>query len=209
MLSWIFFDVGSTLVDETLTYQRFANECSMTLREYGKEVTAADFFAKMQELAALGEPPIRNAWAWYGLPSNIRPHWNYEGETLYPDVDRILDYLAQSYRLGIIANQNRGLEQRLESFGIRHFFNLIVCSEEVGYQKPNRALFDYTLRQVKSPAGDCLYIGDRMDNDILPAKRVGMRTVHVLQGIGPHHCQQAGITADFTVQCLSDLMKLF
>ncbi|MEW4353991.1 hypothetical protein AB1I63_03695 [Streptococcus pneumoniae] len=51
----------------------------------------------------------------------MRPLWNHEGERLYPDVLSTLDYLSQFYRLGVIANQGRGLEERLEVFGIHHF----------------------------------------------------------------------------------------
>ncbi|MGV3011592.1 hypothetical protein [Streptococcus thoraltensis] len=80
MPNWIFFDVGSTLVDETEAYQRFAHRCAMTLASHGKPVTGAEFFAKMQEVAALGEAPIRNAWAWYGLPDALRPRWSHEGK---------------------------------------------------------------------------------------------------------------------------------
>ncbi|MEW4353990.1 HAD family hydrolase [Streptococcus pneumoniae] len=61
-------------------------------------------------------------------------------------------------------------------------------SEDVGYKKPNRAIFEYALVKAGSPASRCVYIGDRMDNDILPAKRVGMKTIHMVQGIGPHCC---------------------
>ncbi|WP_242258577.1 HAD family hydrolase [Streptococcus thoraltensis] len=156
MLNWIFFDVGSTLVDETEAYQRFAHRCARSLSSHGKQVTGAEFFAKMQEVAALGEAPIRNAWAWYGLPDDLRPRWSHEGEIPYPDVLQTLEYLSQSYSLGIIANQGKGLAERLEAFGIRHFFDLIVCSEEVGYKKPDRAIFDHALRETKSPARNCI-----------------------------------------------------
>ncbi|MBF0778960.1 HAD family hydrolase [Streptococcus cuniculi] len=207
MLNWIFFDVGSTLVDETATYQRFAAECAKVLTNHGQTVTAAAFFEKMKELSESGQAPIRNAWAWYGLPDKLRPRWNHAGETLYPDVLQTLEYLSQSYSLGIIANQGRGLAERLEAFGIRHFFDIIVCSEEVGYRKPDRAIFDYGLRQAESPARNCIYVGDRMDNDILPAKELGMRTVHVLQGMGPHNGRQRENVSDMTIQHLSDLME--
>lgn len=141
------------------------------------------------------------------MPECLRPRWSHVKERLYPDVVPVLNYLSQSYNLGIIANQGRGLEKRLKSLGILHFFDIVICSEEVGYHKPDRAIFDATLRQLQIPARDCVYIGDRMDNDILPAKKVGMGTVHVLQGIGPHYCQQTAITSDITIQTLNDLLE--
>ncbi|MGT2799406.1 HAD family hydrolase [Streptococcus marmotae] len=208
MIRWIFFDVGSTLVDETVSYQRFANECALVLRDHGKQVSAAEFLEKMKEMAALGEAPIRSAWSWYGLPASLRPRWKHVDEILYPDVIPTLNYLSQFYHLGIIANQGRGLEERLEAFGIRHFFDIIVCSEEVGYKKPDRAIFDVALKQVATPAEECIYIGDRMDNDILPAKAAGMRTIHLLQGMGPHDCPNTTLESDVTIQQLSELDKL-
>ncbi|MGT2716304.1 HAD family hydrolase [Streptococcus respiraculi] len=209
MIRWIFFDVGSTLVDEAVSYQRFANECALVLRDYGKQVSAAEFLEKMKEMAALGEAPIRSAWSWYGLLASLRPRWKHVDEIVYPDVIPTLNYLSQFYHLGIIANQGRGLEERLEVFGIRHFFDKIICSEEIGYKKPNRAIFDVALADANCRAEDAIYIGDRMDNDILPAKAVGMRTVHILQGIGPHDCPNTRLESDITIQQLSDLCSLF
>lgn len=208
MTNWIFFDVGSTLVDETVTYQRFAAECAGVLSNHGQAVTATAFFEKMKELAEAGDAPIRNAWAWYGLPASMRPRWNHEGETLYPDVISTLDTLSQSYRLGIIANQASGLEKRLEAFGIRQFFDIVIGSEDVGCKKPNRAIFEVALEKASSLASDCIYIGDRMDNDIIPAQEVGMRTIQILQGLGPHRCQETDMTADMTIQSLSKLVDL-
>ncbi|MER0122309.1 HAD family hydrolase [Streptococcus sp. ZJ93] len=208
MIRWIFFDVGSTLVDETVSYQRFANECALVLRGHGKQVSATEFLGKMQEMAALGEAPIRGAWSWYGLSASLRPRWKHIDEILYPDVIPTLTYLSQFYHLGIIANQGRGLEERLEVFGIRYFFDRIVCSEEIGYKKPDRVIFDIALADANCRAEDAIYIGDRMDNDILPAKAVGMRTVHILQGMGPHCCQNTTLESDITIEKLSDLIEL-
>ena len=54
------------------------------------------------------------ALSFYGLE---RPAWRTDLETLYPQTKEILEQLGQEYRLGIIANQLPGLEQRLKAFG--------------------------------------------------------------------------------------------
>ena len=53
-------------------------------------------------------------------------------------------------------------------------------------------------------------IGDRLDNDIFPAKKLGMRTVHIKQGFGVYQTPRSeGYKADITVDNLTDLLKYF
>ena len=53
-------------------------------------------------------------------------------------------------------------------------------------------------------------IGDRLDNDIVPANKIGMKTVWIKQGFGKYLMPSAAEEIpDYTVESLSDLMILF
>jgi putative hydrolase of the HAD superfamily len=55
-------------------------------------------------------------------------------------------------------------------FGLDHYFNYIVTSEEAGFDKPHEAPFQIALDKMK-PKGDCIWmIGDNPINDIRGAK---------------------------------------
>ena len=56
----------------------------------------------------------------------------------------------------------------------------VVLSSEVGKRKPHAAIFERALEEVAVEPGDALFVGDRIDADVLGASRVGMTTVQAL-----------------------------
>lgn len=105
-----------------------------------------------------------------------------ENEVLYPGVPELLATLSEQLKLGVIANQPRGTEGRLVRWRIRDYFSLIFGSAEFGLAKPNPQIFAAALSQAQCEPEEALIIGDRLDNDIGPAKSQGWKTVRVLQG---------------------------
>jgi FMN phosphatase YigB (HAD superfamily) len=89
-------------------------------------------------------------------------------------------------------------------------FSQIVASAETGVAKPDPAIFRYALQQAHCSAQNAAMIGDRLDNDIAPANRLGMHTVRILRGLGAYHEPR---TLDevpaYTIAALSELCDLF
>lgn len=75
--------------------------------------------------------------------------WPCEYEQLYKGTHEVLELLHRRYKLGIIANQVLGTEQRLSNFGIRHFFDVIAASAEENVSKPNFKTFSHCTRKSK------------------------------------------------------------
>lgn len=48
--------------------------------------------------------------------------------------------------------------------------------------KPSRRIFQLALERLQVSAQHAVFVGDRVDNDIKGAARVGMRTVLLLHG---------------------------
>jgi HAD superfamily hydrolase (TIGR01549 family) len=111
--------------------------------------------------------------------------WSYPPESLQPDVVPALVGLRQNYRLGVLANQERWIREAMGRDGIHRYFDVWAVSAEVGVDKPDPALFRYALAEAAAPAERCAMVGDRLDNDILPARKLGMRTVWLLRGEAP------------------------
>lgn len=175
-MTTLFFDIGSTLVDEGTAYDHHAR---MMLE--GSGITFAEFDRKRREFYEKGMDGNSEAAAFFGLPE--RP-WPSEDELVFPDAAETLEYLrGRGYRLGIIANQPEGTERRLSERGLIRFFSVIEASYECGFGKPDERIF----RKAASDAGcrmeDAWMIGDRLDNDILPARRLGMKTVWIRSGM--------------------------
>jgi HAD superfamily hydrolase (TIGR01662 family) len=114
-----------------------------------------------------------------------RELWHYEPRDLQPDVRPALEALKDAYRLGILANQQGWIRDAMARDGIEGFFDIWAVSAEVGAEKPDPAIFEYAIGHAGVPAERCAMVGDRLDNDIVPAKSHGMVGVWLLRGEAP------------------------
>ena len=198
---WIFFDIGSTLINEEKAYQDRIEQAIA-----GTNITYDTFYQRMLVLFQEGLKGDLIALQEYSLE---RPKWKSELEILYPDAKIVLETLHNRYKIGVIANQLPNLEKRLENFGIRQWIDLIISSADCGFSKPSSKIFQLALQQASCSASSATMIGDRLDNDIAPAKALGMKTIWIKQGFSAYSpIQSPSEEPDFTVNSLSDLLKI-
>lgn len=197
-IEWIFFDVGSTLVDESLVYEKrmrvVAERANVTYKFVYE--TALEFY-KQNKKGDLETMKLLNV---------EKPKWSFEDEILYNDTEECLKNLSSRYKIGVIANQSLGTAKRLESFGILKYIDLVVASAEEGVAKPNKRIFEIALERSNCEPANAVMIGDRIDNDIVPAKKCGMKTIWVKQGFGKYwNTTSESEKADYTVNNLSEI----
>lgn len=177
-VKWLFFDVGSTLVDEHIAYEhRFREIAALAGTTYENVYNGAIELYKKNKR---GDLEIAKAW---GVEL---PKWHTEDEILFNDTSKCLEYLSRNYKIGIIANQSYGTSKRLEQHGILHYIDLVVASAEEGVSKPDKRIFEIALDRSNCKADNALMIGDRIDNDISPANLLGMHTIWIKQGFGQY-----------------------
>lgn len=199
-MKWLFFDIGSTLVDETECYRD-----RVDLVTAKNKINKNEFIRKVYEYAETSDCAVKAAIAFYGA---ALPKWNGELERLYPNVTETLEKLSQKYRLGIIANQALGAKNRLDSWGIGKYFDVIVASAEEGCAKPDVRIFEAALEHADCKPSEAVMVGDRLDNDILPAKKLGMKTVWVKQGFAKYrNIISETEQADFIIESIDDLLE--
>ena len=199
---WIFFDLGSTLVDERQACRR---RIEAAIEDTG--ISYEQFCQTMLRFYRQNKKGDQEAFAFYGLP---KPEWPSREERLYPEAVSCLHRLKRCYRLGIIANQLPGVFNRLEQWGILRYFSVIVTSDGLGAAKPDLQIFRAALQQAGCPAHRCVMIGDRLDNDIAPAKSLGMKTVWVRQGFAAYSTpRNASEQADAVVDGIEQVADLF
>ncbi len=202
MIKWIFFDVGSTLVDETEAYDHRVREMIA-----GTSVTFKEFDDVRIALARQGLDGNSAAIKHFGL---TKAPWHSEDEVPYSDAQSTLAALVdKGYKLGIIANQKLGTEERLGSWGLRQYFEVIAASAEIGYAKPDKEIFEKALELAKCTAAESVMVGDRLDNDIIPVKAIGMKTVWVKNGLAQYQGAELGEgVADYQIGSLSELLRI-
>ena len=101
---------------------------------------------------------------------------------LYPGVGGLLKKLADEYTLGLAANAPASVTDILEDFGVLRWFTHTDVSGSIGIKKPDQRFFETILANAGTKASESVMIGDRLDNDIIPAKRIGMKTIWVRWG---------------------------
>ena len=177
-IKWLFFDVGSTLVDEHIAYEhRFRDIADFANVEYTQVYNQAIELYKQNKKGDLELAKQLGVQL---------PKWYNEDEILYQDTAKSLEMLSSKFKIGIIANQELGTKERLEKYGILQYIDLVVASAEEGVAKPDRRIFEIALQRSDCKPSQAVMIGDRIDNDIVPAKLLGMHTIWVKQGFGQY-----------------------
>ena len=209
----LLLDVGGVLMDERPSYQRFRREARLRLGG----VTAAEVLRSVR--AAIAANP-RPRWTSQhaiqqlgGDPAVARQIWSeidvHGLDRPYVEAPAALERLASRYRLAVVGNQGLKARGRLEAAGLLRFFEVVVISDEVGISKPDPRIFELALEQLRVAPDEAAMVGDRLDNDIGPARRLGIIGIRVWRG--PHVWQRpidACEKPDLTVRSLTELARV-
>ena len=200
-IKWLFFDVGSTIMNEQIAYEHrmrdIANVANISFEKVYEMAMAYYKLNKKGDLEVARELGVS------------LPKWYMEDEFLYDNAIQCFETLSKKYKIGITANQSLGTEERLGHQGILKFINLIVASAEEGVAKPDRRIFEIALERSNCKPVNAIMIGDRIDNDIIPAKRMGMNTIWIKQGFGQYwNIKEEIEKPDFVINNLTELCNL-
>ncbi|MDA8371952.1 MAG: HAD family hydrolase [Nocardiopsaceae bacterium] len=185
MIRSVVFDVGETLIDETRIFARWADRLGVPQLAFfglmgavlaeGRQLTDAfrlvkpDFEIDAETAAWLAEEP-----------ESLRE--NFGSEDLYPDVRPALAALREM-GLGVVIAGNQPLQAASALEQMRLPVDAIHVSEAWGTAKPDPAFFVHVLEAAGRAPEEILYVGDRVDNDVIPAKEAGMRAALLRRGM--------------------------
>lgn len=204
----LFFDVGYTLVNEDAVWEARCREQAQTDEAKKLGLSAADIYHEIEIASISRKPQFRTLIDKYGF-KEVAPY-RTELEKLYEEAPAIIKALSQKYELGIIANQLDGLKERLEAFDLLQYFKYIISSWDVKIMKPDIRIFEYALDKANCTPQEACMIGDRLDNDILPAKALGIKTVWIKQGFGAlQKPLSKSEEPDHSINNLSELLEIF
>lgn len=92
---------------------------------------------------------------------------------------------------------------------MRQYFDVIATSAELGYAKPDKEIFEKAFELAGCTAEESVMVGDRLDNDIIPAKTIGMKTVWVKNGLAQYQGAELGKdVVDYQIGSLSELLHI-
>jgi FMN phosphatase YigB (HAD superfamily) len=145
------------------------------------------------EIVVKAEVLIANSLARQGLPPDPQTVTRLRRAMSIPISDRMQplpgarELLADIHELGlrtVIASNTywRDADSYWDDFrllGLADHIDAIFTSVDAGYLKPHPAVFEMAMRWAGSPPHRCVVIGNKEDNDILPALKLGMWAILV------------------------------
>lgn len=109
---------------------------------------------------------FEDLYEWYATPKA----WWIDDEAL-----RALGRIArQGVRLGIVSNWDRRLRLLYERFALERMFSVLICSAEVGVEKPDPWIFTIACRAAGVSPRQAVHLGDDAEKDVAGANRAGL-----------------------------------
>ncbi len=128
-----------------------------------------------------------------------------------PEVPAVLSQLqTMGLRIGIISNTHSLTQvlHTLKRYGIQSFFSPVVLSSAYGSRKPDPSIFYHAARLAGLPTGSIAFVGDKIDRDILGAKRSGYRLAVRIQHLFDDSDIDQGATPDAVINDLSEIVPI-
>jgi len=214
-LDWLFFDLGETLFEEAGALRARAGRVRRFLAGMGIGVSERQVLEAIADAATgFSSMPIHDAVvALSGRTLSVQEvraaaPYDHSQETVRAGAVEVLAALRQRYRLGVIANQTAGAAERLRQRGLAGFFEVCVASAEAGCAKPAPEIFHLALNQAGCAPAAAAMIGDRLDNDVRPARLLGMTAIRLQVGYAAGQQPRDELDEpDLTVANLFELLR--
>jgi FMN phosphatase YigB (HAD superfamily) len=205
--SVVVFDIGEVLIDETRVWATWAELLGVSPLTLGAVLGAAIVQGEHHELLF---PHLAPNVDWQELETEHESAYGgFRADDLYPDVAPCLAQLrADGLRVVLAGNQPARRTAQLAALELP--VDAVATSDDLGAEKPAAAFFTavQALAEVEDP-GAILYVGDRVDNDVLPAITAGMRTCWLRRGPwGQLQELPDDVEADLVLEGLGELPEL-
>ena len=230
MKPFVFFDLGQTLVSEWDFIDHFDRRFLEVLNGFGARIDLRNYRAVRDSIIRdrkIGHGSVRDLAlevckavlpAGYGesVVRRMDPAVKEGRRTLFhfaEGAELVLKQLSDKCELGIIANQSEDIVALLQSSGLDKYFKVKTISGAVGLKKPDPEIFALALKDAGRDAKYCTMVGDRLDTDICPANRLGMKTVRVTDSLfalqePKEECERAMMTVAKLADVPSAVEKL-
>jgi putative hydrolase of the HAD superfamily len=219
-ITTILFDVGWPIIDETRMHAAWNKRLIGLIKDLtGRDITD-DFIQKAEtEAVTCYAPSLFSYVIWQAVKpdqilfneirADFDKYYSTREYVLQDGILKILENLSGHFKLGLAANQPVEVYEYLKNTGILKYFDSTIVSGEIGYSKPDIRMFMAVLDNLKASPEESMMIGDRQDNDIIPAKLLGMTTVRLL--IGPHKDQIIRYPSerpDYEISNISEILDI-
>jgi FMN phosphatase YigB (HAD superfamily) len=181
MVHAVVFDVGETLVAERASWERWADWLGLPRKDFMDALAGVVRRGEHhRQVFEIFRPGLDVAAA-EAIRRAAGDDPGFRAEDIYPDALPCLQALRDAgVRVGVAGNTSLAVERSLIAAGVPADF--VGSSSAWGIEKPSPAFFARVAAAAGVPASRVAYVGDRIDNDVLPAMRAGMTGVFLRRG---------------------------
>jgi putative hydrolase of the HAD superfamily len=196
----VLFDVGGPLNTEVAHERLIDAAIHAALADAGQEVDDDAYAAAWRRTVSSFAPDAYRAVIWELCDHNPElartVHARMQARRQWPSPFELREGIAallerlygRGLLLGIVANQPQETLATLDRLGIGRFFAHRAVSGTHGFHKPDVRAFLHACEALGVAPVECVMVGDRVDNDVVPAKLLGMGSM--LFRTGRHAEQQ-------------------
>jgi haloacid dehalogenase superfamily, subfamily IA, variant 1 with third motif having Dx(3-4)D or Dx(3-4)E len=184
MKTTIVLDIGNVLMYDFFVESSFLKNIYKAISAR-KKMSYRKFFSNKEDYGFQN-----NKWIYsFGLEM-LKEEWHNVNSYAWKDTLEKWDSLSipiqesieavkrnyDKFNFVICANQPSITRKFLYKQGIFDIFSCIILDEEVGISKPNSEIFEILKSNLGELSKNCVYVGDKIDVDIIPAKKSGLKT---------------------------------
>lgn len=117
---------------------------------------------------------------------------------------------SQNKKIGLISNADVGEKAGWNKSPIAPYFDSVIFSCDVGYAKPDKHIYEISLKELKETPENCIFVGDGGSSELRAAKSFGMTTVMVvsiIRDIWPDKIEERKEDADFVIENIDELIE--
>lgn len=202
----VLLDAGGIIIDET---EHEAVRAEITAEILSKVVagyTLDDYYADINEAVACFAPKVYRYVFWKHLKPDVAQYKRLykvyterfeERKLAFPMVKGIADEiraLSGNFKIGLAGMYGHVILDLLGQHGILDCFTNQFTQDDFPISKPDPRYLEMIAHSLEVETKQCVMVGDRLDNDVIPAKMLGMKTILIRTGL--HRNQQPRIPSE-------------
>jgi putative hydrolase of the HAD superfamily len=193
MASAVLFDLDQTLIDRTATleaylpdqYERFTAASELDRDRYVRRFLELDRngYAEKSEFYRVLRAEFGFTAQTEVLVEDFRSNCFARSTLFAGALETLTELREQGSKLAIVTNgSSRTQRTKIEATGLEDLVDAIVVSGEVGFSKPDQRIFEIATDSLGVQCGECVFVGDNPERDIVGACGAGMSTIWVSHG---------------------------
>lgn len=188
----ILLDGGGVILDESGHEAAIGRLLIDLISERLPDYSEGDLKTDIEEAVHRYCPKVYSYILWKRIPDEriylqyrdrFLTEWRRPPLRLTPGIESQLAVLAEEYSLLLAGQYGKEIVDLLEEHGLLRYFSGKLTQDDYAITKPDPRYFEQILSRHRMTPDESIMVGDRIDNDVIPAKMIGMKTIRVRLGM--------------------------